>query len=108
MNIWLKGFIILLVLVALAFALEYANLGWTKFFGPKRANIQREIFEEQKSYTHGMAKELAKYYEEYRKAETVGDKAAISEYIKMNFGNFDEKKLTNDTLKAFLIKIRGY
>ena len=96
---------VLILTVLLAFGLELGGLQWQRFFAPKRENIRREVFENTKSYTHGKIQDLAKYYEEYQKAE---DKEAIESLIKMNFAEFDAEKINASKLKQFLINVRGY
>ncbi len=98
----------LIVLIVLAFALELGGLQWTKFFKPRRQNIERQVFEQTKSFVHGKIQDLAKYYEEYQKADSVEDKQTIAELIKMNFADFDSGKINSTKLRQFLINIRGY
>ena len=105
---FLKIFGIIAVVLVLAFLLELGGLQWTKFFAPKRENIKREVFENTKSFTYGKIQDLAKYYKEYNETDNIEDKTTISNLVKMNFNNFDEKKINNDTLRNFLIRERGY
>ena len=65
----------LLGVLALVFILELFGLGMFKFFEPKRENIQREVFENTKSFTHGKLQDLAKYYKEYREADAADNEA---------------------------------
>ncbi len=95
-------------LFALVWGLSYHELIYTKFFSPRKQNIEREVFENTKSYVHGKIQELAGYYEEYQKAESDGDKEAVANIIKMNFANFDANKIQNYGLKQFLISTRGF
>lgn len=89
------------------FLIGLAGLGYYKFFEPKKENIRREVFEQTQSYTHGKIQDLAKYYEEYNKAE-FGDREAIRQLIIMRFAEFDESKIRSPKLKSFLINMRGY
>ncbi|KKN25568.1 hypothetical protein LCGC14_0883520 [marine sediment metagenome] len=98
----------IVILVALAFGLEFLGLHWMRFFEPRRENIRREVFEQTKSYTHGKIQDLAKYYEEYQKANTIADKEAVASIIKIRFAEFDSDKIQSQPLKQFLIKIRGF
>ena len=98
----------LIAACALAFGLGMADLGWLKFFGPRKENIRREVFEQTKSYVHGKTQDLAKYYEEYQKAQTVEDKEAISNLIKISFSDFDANTINTVQLRSFLVSIRGY
>lgn len=93
---------------ALLFILGLFELGWYKFFEPKKENIRREVFENTKSFTHGKIQDLAKYYEEYQKAETQDDKEAIKNFVQFNFAEFDASKIESEKLKSFLINMRGF
>lgn len=101
----ITGFVLLCVLVI---SLGFAQLGWMKFFNPRKANIEREVFEETKSYAHGKIQDLAKYYEEYQKAESIEDKQTIEGLIKMNFADFEAENIKPLALRQFLINIRGF
>ena len=80
---------------------------YNKFFKPKFENVEREVFEETKSYTHGKIQDLAKHYSEYQKSEN-SDREAIKGLIQMQFSNFDPNVIDNYKLKMFLIEMRGY
>lgn len=98
---------IFVMLIALAFGANVLDLKFMEFFGVRRENVRREIFEETKSYTHGKIQDLAKYYDEHRKAGPE-DRAAIESVVKMHFANFDVEKIQNYQLKQFLVSVRGY
>ncbi len=95
-------------IIALAFALNIGGLHWKMFFGPKYANVERKIFEESKSYTHGKIEDLGKYFQEYQEAKTQEDKDIIKEFVRLRFNEFDANKINNYKLKQFLISMRGY
>lgn len=76
-------------------------------FGVKNADIDREIYEQSKSYVHGKLQDLAKYYEEYQKSDET-EKKAIRNLIQINFAEFNEKHIENDKLKTFFKEMRGY
>ena len=97
----------LIVVLAIIFALGLAGLGWKAFFKPKHENIERKVFENTKSYTHGMSQELAKHYSEYQKG-TATEKKIIRNVIKSRFADFDEAKIRTQALKSFLLRMRGY
>ena len=94
-------------ILAVVFILELVGLGFFKFFEPKRENIRREIFENTQSYTHGKIQDLAKYYEEYNKADING-KESIKQLIILRFAEFDESKIKAPLLRNFLRNTRGY
>lgn len=108
MKIGLKIAAVFVGLIVLLFNLELLGLGWTRFFSPKRQNIQREVFEETKSYVHGKIQDLAKYYDEYQKSDSPDDKEAIQTVIKSQFAEFDAEKINSSQLRTFLVNMRGY
>lgn len=101
------GIVMAGMMVVLAFTLEIGGLQWDKFFAPKKANIERQVFEQTKSFTHGKIQDLAKYYEEYNKADVM-DREPIRQLIIMNFAEFDAGNISNQKLREFLISQRGY
>jgi hypothetical protein len=103
-GIGIGGFAILLSVI---FGCGLFSFGYYKFFAPKYANVEREVFENTKSFNHGKVQDLVKYYEEYTKA-SIDEKESIRQLILMNFANFDSNKITNSALKSFLISQRGY
>lgn len=97
-----------IAMIVLIFCLGLLGLGYYKFFGPKKENIRREIFEQTQSYVHGKIQDLAKYKEEYDKAESISDKDAVAAIIKVRFAEFDESKIKAINLRNFLTATRGY
>jgi len=99
---------VIIGLIALSFAFEALDIVRFGIFEPKRENIKREVFENTKSYVHGVIQDLGKYYEEYQKAETMDDKEVIASVIKMRFAEFDSSKIKSSPLRQFFINVRGY
>lgn len=97
----------IIAVCVLVFALGLGGLGYKAFFKPKHENIERKVFENTKSYTHGMSQELAKRYGEYQKG-TAQEREIIRNLIKGRFADFDEEKIRTTALKTFLIQMRGY
>lgn len=95
-------------IVLLIVTVSFGRLAWMKYFMPKEESVRREAFEETKSYTHGKMQDLAKYYEEYTKAETSEDKEAIRNIIRMRFADFNSGSVNPNRLRAFLVEMRGY
>jgi len=83
------------------------SLGMFKFFAPKTENIKRGVFENTKSYLHGVQQDLGKYYLEYQTADENG-KTAIRAIIQMRFAEVDVGKLQSAQLRGFLKSTRGY
>ena len=100
--------IALILIIALSVGLGLLQLEWMKFFNPKKENIRREVYEQTQSYTHGKAQELAKYYEEYTKADSIEDKKVVQNMVQFKFAEFDASTLNSQQLKTFLSNMRGY
>ena len=98
----------IILLIVVAFSLKLGGLQWTRFFAPKEQAIQREVFEETKSFVHGKTQDLAKYYEEYTKSTDEGEKQSIENLIKIQFSDIDSSQIRNNRLRQFLISVRGY
>ena len=94
-------------LIVLAFLLELIGLGFFKFFEPKKENIRREVFENTKSYIYGAVQDLAKYYQEYQKADQNG-RQTIANVVKFRFSNLDANKIKAVSLRNWFTEIRGY
>lgn len=98
--------LIIAVLMAPVFIGLY-SLGMFKFFAPKTANIQREVFENTKSYLHAAQQDLGKYYAEYQSADA-DEKLTIKNIISIRFAELDASKVQNARLRAFLVNARSY
>ena len=97
-------FIIFIICISI---IRFENLYVESFFTPKEQSIQRQVFEETKSYVYGNIKDIAKYHEEYLKADKEGKKI-IANIVKERFPNFDANKIHSYTLKQWFIHVRGY
>ena len=104
-----KRYIVLLTIggLVIPFLIGLYFLGLFKFFSPKTENIRREVFENTKSYVHGIQQDLGKYYLEYQKSDATGKKI-IETTIQMRFAEVDVNKLQSAKLQSFLIITRGY
>jgi hypothetical protein len=77
----------------------------TRFWGVRKENARREVFEQTQSYIEGKRQELIKLHHEWNKA-TPEDKIVIEATIRMNFANFDESKIEQPELYLFLKNIK--
>lgn len=100
------GLVSIVLLVSLAFGLEWAGIKWYGFFGPKREAVRREVFKQTRSYNEGKEQELLKYRLEYMRAESEEDKNAIASTIRMAFADYDENLLDSEELRTFLRDIK--
>ena len=99
---------VLVLMFIIPWILGIYELAYTKFFSPRAQNIQREVFENTKSYTHGKIQDLARYYRQYKQAKSDADRDAIAEVIRLQFANFDANRIPSFKLRNFLTNIRGY
>lgn len=103
-----KWFFLIFALIVIVVVISiFIGLGLKKTVGVENVNIDREIYEQSKSYIHGKTQDLAKYYEEYQSTDEDG-KQVIRNLIQMNFTEFDETKIENRRLRIFLQEMRGY
>lgn len=101
---------LIVIVLSLGFALfflESANLEWRSYFKPRYQNVERETFENSKSYVHGMTQDLAKKYEEFLKGSKE-EQGIIKNVIQSTFASFDAEKIESSSLRLFLIDQRGY
>ena len=101
------GISCIFIFIICILTIRFGNLYMERFFAPKEQSIQRQVFEETKSYVYGSIKDIAKYHEEYLKADAEGKKI-ITNIIKERFPNFDANKIHSYTLKQWFIHVRGY
>ena len=94
--------------ILVIFMLTYGGLYWKKFFAPKYESVNRQVFEETKSYVHGKNEDLAKYFEEYQRADNIKDKQVIQEFVKLRFAEFKAENVNSLRLRQFLVNMRGY
>jgi len=112
MKTGIKVILCILGLVVLLCGLElatgYFGVFYTKTVGKAQENAKREVYKETQSYNDGMAQELVKIKTEYDQAKDSIDKNALKYRIQHEYANFDEQKLESESLKNWLIKIRGF
>lgn len=97
----------IIALVVLLFFFGALDLSFTKWYAPKKENIRREVFEETKSYVHGKQQMLGKLYGEWQDA-AYDEREAIEATIKMQIADIEADDISNETLREFLIQVRGY
>ena len=96
----------LVVLIALAFAMELGGLKWKEFFAPKHADVERKVFKRTRSFNEAKVQELARYKRQYEQAEDAEAKGLIKATVNSTFADYDESLLPSG-LKFWLTGIRG-
>lgn len=98
----------IIIVLVLGFGITSWSYFNKAFWSPKFQNVEREVFENTKSYNKGKIQELVKYYDEYRRVETVEDKVAIKKLVKVSFADYDANKIQEYRLQSFVRECRGY
>ena len=100
------GFLlIVIVLVAVGWVVEGNDFFLYQYFAPKRAEVERKVFEGTHSYNQGMKQELENMRFDYLKQTTPEAKKAMASVILHRVGDYDETKLPAD-LRSFIQGLR--
>lgn len=99
---------IVIAFVVIVILLSSGYLGWRYVYVPRFANVERQAFKQTRSYVDGKLQDLSRYYRQYEEADSDGDRQAIRSFINLEFAEFDEKHITNEKLRVFLIEMRGF
>jgi len=86
---------------SLMFGLTWLGIEWRGFFGPKRAAVERQIFQETRSYNQGMTQQLSRYRLEYMRATSNDERDAIASTVRVMFSEYDDSELDPE-LRSFL------
>jgi len=99
------GIVAFIALIVLVNEFEIAGV---KFWGVRKENARREVFEQTQSYVEGKRQDLIKYHHEWVNA-SVDDKIAIEFTIRESFSQFNEDKYLADQpeLLSFLKNIKN-
>lgn len=102
----LLGLVALALVIALAFVAELGGLRWSRFFGPRKEAVRREVFRATRSYNESKTQDLARYRLQYLQADA-GGKAALASTIRIMFADYNADLLPRE-LAVFLFDVRGY
>lgn len=105
MNEYAKMIIIYITII---FALSAAGFWIYSELAPRYAKVDREVFEESKSYIHGKIQTLSNHYQEYNEKDSSQDREIIKNMVKIQFSDFKLEYINNKELKNFLKEMRGY
>ena len=75
-----------------------------RFWGVRRENARREVFEQTQSYVEGKRQDLIRYHHEWVNASS-DDKISIEATIRMTFANFNPDQIKDSQLHYFLVNI---
>jgi hypothetical protein len=108
MKEFLSSFLVIILIVVAALGVSWLATGndffLYKYFAPKRAAVERQVFEETKSYNQGVIQELQNMQFEYIKADKEA-KAALASIILHRAADYPEDKMP-DELKKFIHELK--
>lgn len=101
------GYSLLIVIVVsvLGFIATGGDLATYAFWAPKRAAVERQVFEQTPSFVHGKIEYLTRLRFEYQTA-TGAQKLALQQLILDEASTVDNQKLPLD-LQAFISSLKG-
>lgn len=98
--------LILVVVFILSFGGNGIGLANYKFWAPKQANAERQVFENTQGYVQGKAEYINKLRREYIEATDPGQKAALKTLILDEALTVDDSKLPVDE-QLFISQLKG-
>ena len=87
------------ILIVVLLVVIFGGIGFA--YKKVYVDANREIFKHSVAYTETAASFLANEYQEYNKAETDVEKAAIMQYVVDRYPNLDLGDIENSDLKSF-------
>ena len=95
----------IIALFALIFLANESEIFGVKFWGVRKENARREVFEQTQSYYDGKRQQLTKYHHEWKNADK-DNKLSIEATIRSGFNGKDLKIFQDDPiLYSFLSDI---
>jgi len=88
---------LVVLLGALGLGGRYINMKVEGWFAPREQNIQREVFENTKSYNEAKEQELVKYRFEWDRArgkEDLGTMRAVESAVRAAFADYEDDRLS--------------
>ena len=98
-----------ILLGALGLGGRWVNMKVEAWFAPQEQNIQREIFEQTKSFNEGKKQELVKFKFEWDRAkgkDDVGTMKAVESAVRHTFADYDADRLSPE-LREFVRTCNG-
>lgn len=96
----------LVLLLSVSFVLTTFGLEWERYFGKYERSVERDVYEENKSYVDSKLDTLSDRWLEYKRASGK-DKSSICQAVMMEFQDFDADKVKNDGLRRWLLEIQS-
>ena len=109
MLTFFKGLGVLLLILVLVYGIGFLTTGGDlaiyKFWAPKQANAERQVFVNTNSYVQGKTDYISRLRFEYQSAKDPDQKAALKTLILSEASNIDTSKLPID-LQGFIQNLK--
>ena len=106
----MKYFAYIVLIIVSIFALIWISNDFQIFsinkWGVKKANAQREVFEQSQSFIEGKNQELTKLHHEWVDSDA-DSKETIEAVIRHTFSDFDPENIKDQDIREFLRKIKN-
>jgi hypothetical protein len=96
---------VMIVILGITWLAEGNNFFLYKYFAPRKAEVQRQVFEETASYVRGNIQELEKQHLEYIKA-TPEQRRAMKPIILQEVNGINQDNLSPD-LKSWINSLKN-
>ena len=96
MKLTAQSIIVIFVTLALIVVMSFFGLEMKRYFAPKHAEIDRNVFEETPSFVHGKAQHIARLRHEYQMADTTSQKNALKQLIQHEASTIRPELLPTD------------
>jgi Tfp pilus assembly protein PilO len=103
---WKHGPRLMIFILAMVAILSVGSVWLYKLVAPMRAEAEREVYEETKSYVDGTIRDLQNLRLEYLSAETEAHKSALRSTILHRAADFDRAKLP-ENLRDFIAELEA-
>ena len=105
-RVLIGGIVMLVIIYGIGFLATGGDLFIYKFWAPKRANAERQVFVNTNSYIQGKTDYLSRLRLEYSTSKDSDEKAALKNLIITEASNVDNSKLPPD-LAGFIASLKG-
>lgn len=99
------GVLVIVAVIGAIISASFVSFGLYRYFAPREAEVQREVFENTKGYNDGMIRDLENLQMEYQHADKT-QKEAMKAVILHRFSVYDKSRLPID-LRKFYDDLRG-
>lgn len=89
------------ILIGLAFATGWLNVGYTETVGKAQKNAETKVFHQTQAYVDGAVADLAKIKLEYDQSSDDTAKHGLVSYVRSRYPDFDADYISDPALKSW-------